>query len=144
MQMHKHAERLAYFCAQLRTVAASLADKPPKHIGYRERLLVERPLFLVMKEVCRRRLGYDLRGLSEVHRLRLESAIQGNTSTMRVQNLLREAFEIRVFLIDLSSANPYVQGDALSRASLQKEDVVKVLSRSLYRMAGRFLDEEGE
>ena len=143
--MHKHADSLAHFCAQLRTVAKALADEPPKRIGYRERVIIERPLFLVMKEVCRRRLGYDLHGLSEEHRKSLESLlIQGNEDTKQVQNLLHEAFEVRVFLLDLSSTNPYVQGDALSRASLTKKDVVEVLSRSLHRLAGRALDEAGE
>jgi hypothetical protein len=144
MQMQRHPNELEGFCDQLRSIADTLAKNPPQRIGYRERVLIEGPLFLVMKEFCRRRFGYDLHGFSEENRRRLEGATQGDASVRRPWNLVREAFEVRSILLALSGTNPYVQGDALSRTALTKRDTVALLSRSLHRLARRAIDDNSE
>jgi hypothetical protein len=111
---------------------------------YRERVRIERSLFLVFKEVCRRHLGYDLHGLSEVHRKELNQWMECKPCRMSLQNLVREAFELRVFVLALSSANAYVRDNALSRASLTQRDAVATLSRVLRSLAENVLEEEGE
>lgn len=131
---------LTCFCDQLRSVATAITEVRPQRIGYRERALIERPMFLVIKEVCKRRFGYELHGLSEKHRNKLEEMIHSDACNRRFRDLVRELFELRVFLLDLSSSNPYVQGDALSRASLTKSDAVRALSRSLHRLADLALE----
>ena len=142
--MHIHADRLHKSCEQVKALADKLAQDPPQRIGYRERVRIERPLFLVIKELCLLHLGYDLHGLSEVHRRDLNRLIEGKPCCRSLQNLLREAFELRVFVIALSSTNPYVQGDALSRASLAKSDAVATLSHALHSLAENALEEESE
>lgn len=142
--MHIHADKLHKACQQLKAVAEELAQNPPRRIDYRERARIERPLFLVVKEVCLRHLGYDIHGLSEVHRKELNDWMKGKACGRSLHNFVREAFELRVFLLDLSSTNPYVQADSLSRASLTKEDAVRTLSRTLHSLAERAMKEEGE
>ena len=133
--MHIHNENIENLCLKLKAIADALINNPPERIGYRERVMIERPLFLTLKEICDRYLGYDLHGLSEPHRREIEAAIQETKSGREFQSLLRDIFEIRTFLLDLSSANPYVQNDALSRASVSKQNAPRTLGRALLRLA---------
>ncbi len=140
MQMPTHAKRLKYVCQQLLSVADDLEQNPTQCFGYRERVLVERPIFLVVKEVCWQRLGHDLHGMSTQHRKRLDDIVKNEVTDTRLTNFICEAFELRIFVLDLSSGNPYVQGDALSRASLVKHDTVKALTQSLRRLARKAMN----
>jgi hypothetical protein len=142
--MHKPAAKLHQACQQLKAVAENLVENPPPRIDFRERVRIERSLFMVIKEVCQQYLGYELHGLSEVHRTRLNDWMKGNGCARSLQHFVREVFELRVFLLALSSANAYVQGDALSRASLTKRNVVRTLSRSLHCLAEKAIREKGE
>jgi hypothetical protein len=128
----------------MKALADELAQVPKQRFGYRERVRIERSLFLVVKEVCRRHLGYDLHGLSEVHREELNHWMERKPCRMSLQNLVREAFELRVFVLALSSTNAYVRDDALSRASLTQRDAVVTLSRVLRSLVENVLEEEGE
>jgi hypothetical protein len=142
--MHAHAEHAENLCHELRAIAEGLVKNPPRRIGYRQRVQIERPLFLTLKDVCRRRLGYDLHGLSEAHRRGLESAVKNSPAGHQISSLLREAFELRTFLLDLSSADPYVQGDALSRASVTHQDAPRTLAHALCRLAELIEQQIGE
>jgi hypothetical protein len=70
--------------------------------------------------------------------------MENNGCAKSFQHLVREAFELRVFLLALSSENAYVQGDALSRASLTKRAVLRNFSRSLNSLAERAIKIKGE
>ncbi len=141
MPMNTHTDRLQGLCDQVKSLAEDLAQNPPQRIGYRERIRIERPLFLLVKEVCQNYLGYDLHGLNEIHRKELSRWMEDNQCHRSLQNFIRETFELRVFVVALSSANPYVRGDALSRASITKSTTVATLSRKLQSLAERTLDE---
>lgn len=141
MPMCIHANRLHSFCIELKSLAEDLTQNPPQRIGYRERVRIERPLFLVVKEVCLRHLGYDLHGFSEIHRKELNHWMDGISCRRSLKNFIREAFELRVFVLALSSSNPYVRGDALSRASLTNRDAVARLSHALQSLAEKALEE---
>jgi hypothetical protein len=135
--MHTHGDQTEDLCKELMAIAVALIKNPPRRIGYRERVLIERQLFLILKDVCRRHLGYELQGLSETHRRRIEDVIKGSTNGHRLFPLLRDTFELKIFLLSLSSANPYVQGDALSRASIAEQDVPRTLAHALFRIVER-------
>jgi hypothetical protein len=144
MLMHTPVDRLHQGCQQLRAVADDLTKNPPLRIDYRERMRIERSLFVVVKEVCQKYLQYELHGLSEVHRRELRDWMEGNACSKSLQHFVREAFELRVFLLALSSANAYVQGDALSRASLTKRSVIRTLSRTLHSLAEKAIKEKDD
>ena len=141
--MRTHANILQTPCQKLETIAVELEQNPPQRIGYRERMRIERPLFLLLKEVCLRHLEYELHGMTEVHRKALSLLLSKKRCTRDLQNFVRNAFELRVFILALSSTNPYVQGDALSRASLTKRESIKVLIRELRALANQGLQEKG-
>lgn len=142
MPMHTLADRLHIACSQAKELAGEFSQNPPKLIGYRERVRIERLLFLIAKEMCLKHLGYELHGLSEAHREELTRWFDHNPCGKSLENFLREVFELRVFVLALSSTNPYVSGDALSRASLTKRGAVITLSRALYSLAEKALDED--
>lgn len=142
--MHTPADKLHQAYQQLKAVAKDLAENPPLRIDFRERVRIERSLFVVIKEACQQYLGYELHGLSEAHRTELNDWMESNGCAKSFQHFLREAFELRVFLLALSSANAYVQGDALSRASLTKRNVLRTLSHSLHSLAEKAITEKGE
>lgn len=106
--MHTPADELHRACHQLKAVAEDIAENPPPRIDYRERLRIERPLFMVIKEACKQYLGYELHGLSEVHRTELNDWMEDNPCIKPFQNFVRKAFELRVFLLALSSESAYV------------------------------------
>lgn len=140
--MRTHANILQISCKKLEAIAAELEQNPPQRIGYRERMRIERPLFLLLKEICRQHLEYELHGMTEVHRKALSLLLSEKRSDNKeLQNFVRNAFELRIFLLTLSSTNPYVQGDALSRASLTKRESVKVLIRELRTLANQGIQE---
>lgn len=142
--MHTSADRLQEACEQLKAVAKGLTEDTPQQIDFRERVRIERYLFIVIKEFCRRYLGYDLRGLGDVHHEELNDWMESSGCVQSLQHFVRNVFELRVFLIALSSANAYVQGDALSRASLTKKNVLMNLSRSLNSLAEKAIEVKGE
>lgn len=142
--MHAHGEQGKNVCQELKAIAEALINNPPQRIGYRERVLIERPLFLTLKDVFRRRLGHELHGMSKKHRCLLEAAIENSPNGHQLRPLLRETFELRAFLLDLSSANPYVRGDALSRASVTQQDAPRTLGRALLCLVDRIEEQMGE
>lgn len=144
MHTRTPADRLHQAYQQLKAVAKDLAENPPSRIDYRERVRIERSLFIVIKEICHRYLGYELHGLSEVHRTELNDRMAGTGCTKSLERFVREVFELRVFILALSSANAYVQGDALSRASLTNQNVLRNLSRSLNLLAEKAVQIKGE
>lgn len=140
--MRIHANILQSSCQKLEAIAVELEQNPPQRIGYRERMRIERPLFLLLKNVCLRHLEYELHGMTEVHWKALSLLLSEKRCDRELQNFIRNAFELRIFVLALSSTNPYVQGDALSRASLTKRESVKVLIRELRALANQELLEK--
>lgn len=142
--MHTHVNTLQTACQRLESLAVELTQKPPQRIGYRERMQIERPLFLFLKEICHRHLEYELHGMTESHRKALSLWLSEKRCSKELQNFVRDAFELRVFVLALSNTNPYVQGDALSRASLTKRESVTILIRKLRALASKGLQEKNQ
>lgn len=131
MQMKRQDELDQRLIEQLELIATELEQTPPLRVGYRERVRIERPLFLILKEICGQRLGYVLHGLTDVHKNILHQCAKEKSCSKNLLNFIQNVFEFRIFLLALSSSNPYVQGDALSRASVAKRDAVEFLARQI-------------
>lgn len=129
--MQEHGELSASFIKQLELIATELEQSPLVQFGYRERVRIERPLFLVLREVCHNQLGHVLHGLTNVHHDALYQCIKGKSCGKDLLDFIRHVFELHAFLLELSSTNPYVQGDALSRVSLTKRDAAAFVVRHI-------------
>ncbi|MCF8009511.1 MAG: hypothetical protein K9K32_07065 [Halanaerobiales bacterium] len=90
--------------------------------GYRERIRIERYLFLLIKAFCQKELGYNLQGFSKWH---IEEIISlSSEKQKRSLNLIvDQAFQLKIYLQSLSSENAYVRGDALTKLGLDRKRV---------------------
>ena len=129
--MNEHASVIRELAQTLLTQASGLETLPPRTFGYRERMQLERPLFLILKTVSLFRLGYELHGLSDVHRTALHEHLERSDQGADVKAYVRDVCELYVFLRSLSAANPYVQGDALSRVAATRRHVIALVVRRL-------------
>lgn len=91
--------------------------------GYRERVRIERYLFLLLKAFCQRQLGYNLQGLSKCHLEEVTSLISNKTKNKSINLIVVQAFQLKIYLQSLSSENAYVRGDALSKLGLDRKKV---------------------
>ena len=116
---------------RLAEMADELDALPPRRFGYRERARIERFLFLTLKTLCEDRVGFVLHGLSATHRRLLQEHLDEGQSNGAFDDLIRRVFELRIFLVEFSSADPYVRHESLERVSVRKPDVLKFVVRQL-------------
>ena len=135
MHMSRQSDRIRRIADGLIEYAAKVERSQLRSFGYRERIAIERLLFLVLKDICSITLQYSLQGLTEAHRLALLDVVRSKNPASEVNGLVTEIFELRVFLYSLSSANPYVQGDALSRVELTEKSVTNFIGKELRKIA---------
>lgn len=135
MGMNTPSDRIIRSSDKLMEHAAEVERSQLRSFGYRERIAIERLLFLIIKDICSTKLQYSLQGLTEVHRLALLYFVKNRDVGSELNRLITRVFELRVFLYSLSSANPYVQGDAISRVALTKRSVVKFTAKELRKIA---------
>lgn len=138
--MNTHVDAFQVSCQQLEIIANEMTQQVVKFIGYRERLRIERPLFIVLKEICSQKLGYNLQGLSKTHMDALNEWMDKRQCDRDLENFIRQVFELRVFLIALSSSDPYVRDDALSRVSTTKKKALKFLIQQLRSIVKKALE----
>jgi len=118
--------------------ASKLEMSKLRHFGYRERINIERDLFLLLKVFCHEQFRYTLHGLNEVHRKKLFNSIAYEKSENAAKQFITQIFELQTFLKSLTSENAYVQGDALSRVVQTPKSVLKFIARKL-RKTSNFL-----
>jgi hypothetical protein len=135
MRMCTQPEKTRRIPDQLLEYAAGMERSGSRSFSYRERIAIERLLFLLLKDVCSTAFGYRLQGLTEVHRFALLDFATNASVNREVNRLITRVFELRVFLKSLSSANPYVQGDALSRVGLMKHSAINFIAKELRKTA---------
>ena len=135
MGMNIPSDRIIRIVDKLVEHATEMERSQLRSFGYRERIAIERLLFLILKDICSIRLHYGLQGLTEVHRLALLDVVKNRDVASELNRLITRVFELRVFLYSLSSANPYVQGDAISRVEMTKRSVVNFIAKELHKIA---------
>ena len=99
--------------------------------GYRERVKIERCLFLLIKTLCKKKLDYDLQGFSKFHIERLSYITSKNVTGKTFSLIVDQVFQLKIYLQTLSSENAYVRGDALSKLGLDKKSVFTFIKEQL-------------
>jgi len=112
-------------------MADELASSPPSHFAYRERARLERFLFLTLKIVCEACVGFTLHGLSEVHHTCLREHLKSGSNNAALNDLVRRVFELRLFLVELSSTDPYVRHESLDRVCVAESEAMRFVVRQL-------------
>jgi hypothetical protein len=105
--------------------------------GYRERIRIERGLFLLIKFLCKELLDYNLQGLSNYHKDRLNSIISKTECDKIFLQVVERIFQLKIFLQSLSSENAYVRGDSLSKLGLNRKNVFSFIEFQINAIADK-------
>ena len=105
--------------------------------GYRERILIERGLFLLIKCLCKKILDYDLQGFSNQHKIDLNKIISRTGRCEPFLQVVEQIFQLKIFLQSVSSENAYVRGDSLSKLGLDRKNVFRFIEAQLNSIPNR-------
>jgi hypothetical protein len=99
--------------------------------GYRERILIERGLFLLIKCLCKEILNYNLQGFSNYHKKNLNNIISNTDGYEAFSQVVDRIFQLKIFLQSVSSENAYVRGDSLSKLGLDRKNVFSFIETQI-------------
>lgn len=111
--------------------------KSHQKFGYKERMQIERGLFLLTKILCNNKLRYNLQGFSKAHRDRILELIRSNKYDSAFIQLIDQVFQFKVFLQSLSSESAYTRGDALSSLDLNRQNVFTFINLEIKRICDK-------
>ena len=112
-------------------------EKNYSKFGYRERIQIERCLFLLLKILCNKKLECNLQGFSKDHIDRVCNFTAKNEFDIRCLKLIEKAFELKVFIVRLSCENAYVRGDSISKLGLNSKNVHKTILTQLNSISNK-------
>lgn len=115
-------EIVSFLTTESESVSGNLSE-----FGFRERIKIERCLFLMTKIICKEELNYDLQGFSKFHRQKLSYIISMQESDNAFAQIVIQIFQFKIFVQTLSNENAYVRGDALSKLGLDRKSVYKFI-----------------
>lgn len=116
----------------------SISEK--REFGYRERIQIERGLFLIVKLLCVNILKYDLQGFSNAHKDNVLKLIPHDDYGKIFSQLIDRIFQFKIFILSLSSENAYIRGDALSRMGLERKNVFSFIKAETGRIRDKIVD----
>ena len=99
--------------------------------GYRERILIERGLFLLIKCLCEEVLNYNLQGFSNYHKKNLNTIISKTDCDETFSQVVEQLFQLKIFIQSVSSENAYVRGDSLSKLGLDRKNVFSFIEAQI-------------
>lgn len=108
--------------------------KNHQKFGYRDRIQIERGLFLLIKTLCYDKFEYNLQGFSTAHKDRMLELLKSNKHDRSFIPLINQVFQFKVFLQSLSSESAYVRDDALSSIGLDRQNVFNHINLEIKRI----------
>jgi hypothetical protein len=111
-----------------------------REFGYKERIQIERGLFLIVKLLCSKIIKFNLQGFSKAHKDDVLKMIPLTDSGKNFSQLVDRIFQFKVFILSLSSENAYVRGDALSRMGLKRQNVLSFIKAEIGRIRDKVAD----
>lgn len=112
-------------------------EKSFSEFGYRERILIERGLFLLIKYLCKAMLNYNLQGFNNYHKNELNEIISKTSCDETFTNLVEQIFQLKIFLQSVSSGNAYVRGDSLSKLGLDRKNALCFIETKIKNIADK-------
>lgn len=125
----------------IKKLIEELSDKANKvekinvsQFGYRERIQIERILFLIFKGICKATLNYELQGLSQKHYSIFKDNAKLNSWSKEIKKIAEAIFELHVYLQRITSSNAYVRNDALLIMVDNLKDLMPILSKKIQKI----------
>lgn len=101
------------------------------NFGYRERINIERCLFILLKFLCNEKINYNLQGFSNDHIDKLRNYVENSKCDKIFLQTIEKAFQLKIFIIQISCENAYVRGDSISKLGLNEISVYKFIETQL-------------
>lgn len=127
--MQKHTDIISKATNLLIREIELIAKGPISEFGYRERIRIERGLFLTLKMLCCQLANYNLQGFAKPHREDLLKFLSKDCTKKSIQELVEQIFQLKIFIVSLSSENAYVRGDAFSRVGVDRSTALNFVKR---------------
>jgi hypothetical protein len=102
--------------------------------GYKERIQIERGLFLILKLLSAEKLRYNLQGFSKIHKDCILMEMQKIKCNGSFAQIIEHTYQLKVYIQTLSSESAYVRDDALTRLDLNRLTVVDFLVNEIQRL----------
>ena len=114
-------------------ISNKLANSNLSLFGYRERIQVERLLFLSIKLLLAK-YGYNLTGFSNKHIAEIKEYALKNKFPAEFINAIDDANQLKIHIKNISSSNAYVRNDALINANYNIEMSMRLLGNKLTKV----------
>lgn len=108
-----------------------LEIKSKNVFGFRERLIIERTLFLILSSYCKTHHKIQIIGFTDFYKNEILSIISKNEKTTNHKKIIKKIFDLKFFLQELSNENAYIRGDALSKVGLEKKHIYKIITAEI-------------
>lgn len=95
-----------------------------KCFGFKERVRIERCLFLSLKHLCKNTTQTSIKSFNS----EVIQKIKKDTSDKELSILIDQIYEFKVFVKSLSSDSAYITGDTLSKTNLGTEEILAFLN----------------
>lgn len=95
--------------------------------GFRERMKLERTLFIILQKTMYKVLNYEVQGFTNFYRNELKKKVTDLDKDKRYHVLIDKIFDLKFFLQSLSSDSAYVRGDTLSKAGANRNEIFSII-----------------
>jgi hypothetical protein len=102
--------------------------------GYKERIKIERCLFLLAKYLCQILINYNLQGFTKHDQEIITLKLSEINCDKQIVNVFNHIFHLKYTIQSLSSENAYVRGDALSKLNLDRTNIISFLKNQIHHI----------
>lgn len=92
--------------------------------GFRERVRIERSLFLLLKNLSCVYCDYEPHGFSDAHVHKILLHIPRKCTHKSFKQVVEQIFQLKIFIKSISNENAYVRNDALARSGVDKKNIL--------------------
>lgn len=114
-------------------ISNKLANSNLSLFGYRERIQVERLLFLSIKLLLAK-YGYNLTGFSNKHIAEIKDYALKHKLSASFINVIDDVNQLKIHIKNISSSNAYVRNNALLNANYNIEMAMRLLGDKLSKI----------
>jgi hypothetical protein len=109
----------------------SIQQKSLSFFGYRERMKLERSLFILLQLLSKGWFNFKIHGFNSFTRDLVLKKIEENGGMKIEHETIQQIFQLKFFLQSLSSDSAYIRGDALSNVMTDRKNVFRFIERQL-------------
>lgn len=120
---------------ELEFISSGIKVMKRSRFGYRERINIERLLYLLIKLILKNEINFNISGFNIVAIKETLGYLKedfGNQATFL--GIIEKAFELKIYAKKISSSNAYVRSDALFATSPEGDTTLLSMSTQLMRL----------